>query len=98
VAKRGRSTGSLGQLERQLADLNARRRRVIARIKATLERLSYGSAAPLAGLDLNPTVASARRGRAAATSGRRRHRGSSAVGGRPSGLAKPRKEAKRRVG
>lgn len=105
MAKRGRPTGTLAQLERQLADLTARRQRVIAQIRMAVDRLTHGSAAPMAGLDLGARVASVRRRRAAAkpAGSRRRRRVSSAVRARLSQLAKARwakakKEGKTRLG
>ena len=104
VAKRGRPTGTLAQLERQLADLTAQRHRVIAQIRTVVERLTHGSAAPMAGLDLDARVASVPRGRAAAKPvSSRRRRVSSAVRARLSQLAKARwakakKEGKTRLG
>jgi hypothetical protein len=55
----------LGKLERQLAALDAQRHRVLAEIRRAVSRLTFGSAAPLAGLDLDkPLRAGGRRSRA----------------------------------
>jgi hypothetical protein len=48
-------------LERQLAALDARRHRVIAEIRIAVSRLTFGSAAPLAGLDLDAPLRAGRR-------------------------------------
>ncbi len=107
MAKRGRRTGRLAQLERQLADLNARRQRIISQIKMAVEHLTLGSAAPMAGLDLDrPMKVDGRRGRvvrATAGAGRVKRQVSAAVRARLSRLAKARwvkakKEGKTRLG
>lgn len=61
MAKGRRQTGGLAALERQLSALDARRHRLLRAIKAVVEQLAYGSAAPMAGLNLQ-----ARRGRGSA--------------------------------
>jgi hypothetical protein len=61
---KGRSVGTLGKLERQLAKLDAQRRRVIAEIQKSVSHLTFGSAAPLAGLDLDAPLRASRRPRA----------------------------------
>jgi hypothetical protein len=91
----------LARLERQLAEVNARRHRVVAEIRRAVDHLTHGSAAPLAGLGLTARV---RRGRAAgARAATRTRRVSAAVRARLSQLAtarwaKAKKEGKSRLG
>jgi hypothetical protein len=56
MAKRGRQGRTLAQLERVLHRLNAQRNAVLAEIKATVEHLSFGSAAPQGGLSITSRV------------------------------------------
>ena len=107
MAKRGRRTGRLAQLERQLGELNLQRQRIISQIKMAVEHLTAGSAAPMAGLDLDrPIVVNGRRsGVAGAGHGGARvtRRVSAEVRARLSRLAKARwakakKEGKKRLG
>ncbi len=104
MAIRGRKTGTLAGLERQLADLNAQRQRIITQIKTAVEHLTAGSAAPMAGLDLGPAIPGRRRGTGARTGAPKAKRlVSPAVRARLSRLAKARwakakKEGKTRLG
>ena len=67
-----RAVGSLAKLERRLAALDAQRHRVIAEILAAVSHLTFGSAAPLAGPDLDaPIRAGVRRGSVSAGGTRR---------------------------
>jgi hypothetical protein len=56
MAKRGRRGRTLAQLEQVLHKLNAQRSAVLAEIKTAVERLSFGGAAPLAGLSITSRV------------------------------------------
>lgn len=51
---KGTRRGRLAGLERELKALDARRHALIAAIKAAVEELTFGSAAPMAGLKLQP--------------------------------------------
>jgi hypothetical protein len=62
MAKRGRRARTLGQLARLLDKLNTQRQSVISEIRAAVEQLSFGSAAPLAGIPLTSRVAGKGRG------------------------------------
>ena len=101
MAKRGRKTWSLAQLEGQLAELNALRQRVLAQMKMAVAHLTAGSAASMAGLDLDRPMAAGRR--AAKGVRRARRQLSDAARARLSQLAKARwakarKEGKKRLG
>ena len=56
MAKGGRQERTLAQLERVLHRLNAQRNAVLAEIRTAVEHLSFGSAAPLAGLSITSRV------------------------------------------
>jgi hypothetical protein len=95
----------LAQLERQLAEVNALRQRIVDQLRLVTEHLTAGSAAPMAGLDLDEAVrpGSPRRGRPAGSRTVRRRNVSPAVRARLSQLAKARwakakKEGKSRLG
>jgi hypothetical protein len=94
----------LAQLERQLAEVNALRQRIVDQLRLVTEHLTAGSAAPLAGLDLDESARrSAKRGRPGESRTVRRRNVSPAVRARLSQLAKARwakakKEGKSRLG
>jgi hypothetical protein len=95
---KGRPNGTLAKLERELAELNARRHRVISQMKLAMDHLTLGSAASMAGTALGTAVT---RGERAA--GKLRRNVSPAVRARLSQLAKARwakakKEGKKRLG
>lgn len=50
--KRIQRTGHLARLERQLNELDSQRHRLIAQIKSVVESLSFGSAASMAGINI----------------------------------------------
>jgi len=56
MAKRARQGRTLAQLERALHRLNAQRHAVLAEIKTAVEQLSFGSAAPMAGISVTSRV------------------------------------------
>src|SRR5205085_924497 len=85
---RGRRTSSLAQLERRLADLDSQRQTLLGEIKSAVDRLTYGSAAPMARAQAQPGRP-ARRGRGRAA-GRPKRRVSAEVRARLSRLAKER--------
>ena len=60
---KGRRTSSLAQLERRLTELDSQRRRILGEIKSAVERLAFGSSAPMAGLDLQTPASEAGRRR-----------------------------------
>jgi len=53
MPKARQQRGHLARLERQLGEVNARRHRLIADIRKAVEHLTMGSAAPMAGLQLD---------------------------------------------
>ena len=59
--RRGQRTASLAQLERELSELDARRQRLVKEIQGAVERLTFGSAAPLARPDLQPQTGGVRK-------------------------------------
>ncbi len=95
---KGRPSGTLAKLERELAGLNARRHQVISQMRARMEHLTLNSAAAMAGTALGNAVT---RGERAIRKLRRNV--SPAVRARLSQLAKARwakakKEGKKRLG
>lgn len=92
-ARERRRTGYLAQLERQLSELDSQRHRLLAQIKAAVDHLAFGSAAPMAGLDLQARAGGRRgrrNGRTAGAANPRRRNVSPEVRARLSQLAKQR--------
>ncbi len=60
-----RKDGTLARLERQLAEVNELRERIISHMALALKELTFGSAASMAGLNVTSAIGRPRRGRAA---------------------------------
>jgi hypothetical protein len=60
---RERRGNTLAQLEKRLHQLNAERQAILADIKKAVEQLSFGSAAPMAGISVSGRLGKGKGGR-----------------------------------